>query len=98
VNKRKHKQQQKISTPLIALLVGGALLIIVAVVFAVSGAFGRGAGDGGGTPKLVVDQDKIDFGYVKFGNNKIFSIKVTNAGDGMLRFKEAPVVEVLEGC
>jgi hypothetical protein len=83
------------STPLIALLIGGALLIIAATVFFV---FGSGAGDGGGTPKLVVDQDKIDYGYVKFGNNKTFTIKVTNTGDGVLRFKEKPVVEVLEGC
>jgi hypothetical protein len=95
VNKRKRKQQQKVSTPLIILLIGGALLVIGAAVFF---AFGNAASDGGGTPKLVVDQDKIDFGYVKFGNNKAFSIKVTNAGDGLLRFKEKPVVEVLVGC
>lgn len=95
MNKRKRRQQQKMSTPLIALLIGGALLVIAAAVFFV---FGSGAGDGGGTPKLVVDQDKIDYGYVKFGNNKTFTIKVTNTGDGVLRFKEKPVVEVLEGC
>lgn len=98
MNKRKLRQQQKMSTPLIALLIGGALLVIAAAVFAVSGAFGSGAGDGGGTPKLVVDQNKIDYGYVKFGNNKTFAIKVTNTGDGVLRFKEKPVVEVLVGC
>lgn len=95
MNKRKRRQQQKMSTPLIALLIGGALLVIAAAVFFV---FGSGTGDGGGTPKLVVDQDKIDYGYVKFGNNKTFTIKVTNTGDGVLRFKEKPVVEVLEGC
>jgi hypothetical protein len=55
-------------------------------------------GAGGGTPKLTVDQDKIDYGYVKFGENKTFAIKVTNVGDGTLRFKEKPYIEVLEGC
>jgi hypothetical protein len=93
--KKKSKFKKAISKPLIALGLGGLVLILAAIFFALQG----GSGDtGGGTPKMVVDQDKIDFGYVKFGNNKTFSIKVTNTGDGMLRFKEAPVVEVLEGC
>lgn len=91
MNKRKRGQKQNISATLIALLIGGALLVIAAAVFAV-------AGGGGGTPKLVVDQEKIDYGYVKYGINKTFAIKVTNAGDGVLRFMEKPVVEVLEGC
>jgi hypothetical protein len=95
VNKRKQRQQQKMSTPLIGLLIGGALLIVAAVVFF---AFSSGAGDGGGTPKLVVDQEKIDYGDVHFGVNKTFAIKVTNTGDGLLRFKEKPYIQVLEGC
>jgi hypothetical protein len=94
VNKRKQRQRQKFSPPLIALMIGGTLLIIAMAVYFAFGSIN----DGGGTPKLVVDQDKIDYGYVKFGNNKTFTIKVTNAGDGVLRFKEKPIVEVLEGC
>jgi hypothetical protein len=94
VDKRKPGQPQRLSTALIALLIGGVLLIAAAVVFF---AFGSG-GNGGGAPRLVVDQNKIDYGYVQFGKDKAFSIKVTNAGDGVLRFQEKPVVEVLEGC
>jgi hypothetical protein len=45
-----------------------------------------------------VDQQKIDYGDVKFGVNKTFAIKVTNTGSGTLRFKEDPYIEVLEGC
>ncbi|MEI7848973.1 MAG: hypothetical protein WCK35_24455 [Chloroflexota bacterium] len=94
MNKRKQRQQ-KMSTPLVALLIGGILLVIAAAVFAISGAFG---GDGGGTPRLVVDQEKIDYGDVHFGVNKTFAIKVTNTGDGLLHFKEKPYIQVLEGC
>ncbi|MCK6583890.1 MAG: hypothetical protein L6Q49_12400 [Anaerolineales bacterium] len=52
----------------------------------------------GGTPSIAVDQQRIDYGDVKFGVNKTFAIKVTNTGDGTLRFKEGPYIEVVEGC
>lgn len=93
MNKRKRRQQKKLSTPLIALLIGGILLLAAGIFFVF-----KGSGDGGGTPKLVVDQEKIDYGDVKFDVNKTFAIKVTNTGDGLLRFKEKPYLEVLEGC
>ena len=71
---------------------GGCLLLIAAFLFA------RGGGSGGGTPSIKVDQDRIDYGFVKFGENRQFTLKVTNTGDGTLRFKEQPYIEVLEGC
>ena len=78
----------------ILLAVGGVVLIVAAFFVATRG----GGGGAGGTPKIVVDKQKIDYGYVKFGNNESFVIKVTNTGDGVLRFKETPYIEVLEGC
>jgi flagellar basal body-associated protein FliL len=88
---RKQKQKNKLFLPLIIL--GGVLLIAAAFYFA-----HQSGGDGGGTPSIAVDQQKIDYGDVKFGVNKTFVIKVTNTGDGTLRFKEEPYIEVLEGC
>ena len=93
MNKRKQRQQQNMSTPLIGLIIGGILLVAATLFFVFSGS-----GDGGGTPKLVVDQEKIDYGDVHFGVNKTFAIKVTNTGDGLLRFEEKPYIQVLEGC
>ena len=52
----------------------------------------------GGTPRIVVDQQKIDYGYVKLDEPRSFKIVVTNTGDGVLRFNEKPYIEVLEGC
>jgi hypothetical protein len=87
-----HKQKQKV--PWIILAIGGVLLVFAAFLFARQ----VGGNDGGGTPAIAVDQQQIDYGDVKFGVNKTFAVKVTNTGDGTLRFKEKPFIQVLEGC
>lgn len=79
--------------PLVAVVFGGVLLVAAAIIFAV-----RGGGDGGGTPALAVDQEVIDYGDVKLNTELSFSITVTNTGDGVLRFREDPYIEILEGC
>jgi hypothetical protein len=92
-NQKYRKQKQKRNFPRLFVALGGGLLLLAAILFA-----NRSGGDGGGTPSLAVDQQRIDYGDVKFGVNKSFAIKVTNSGDGTLRFKETPYIEVLEGC
>ena len=87
---QKHKKKKNV--PWLLLALGGMLVVIAAFFFA------RQNGDEGGTPAIAVDQQKIDYGDVKFGVNKTFAIKVTNTGDGTLRFKEEPYIEILEGC
>jgi hypothetical protein len=94
-NKKKYRKQryrQAFPWPLVAL--GGLFLVIAVFLFANK----VGGGSGSGTPAIAVDEPTIDYGYVKFGENRQFKIKVTNTGDGLLRFKEKPYVEVLEGC
>ena len=92
-NKRYKKQKQTKKFPWLLVVLGGGLLILAAVLLA-----NRSGGNVSGTPKLAVDQGEIDYGYVKFGENRQFALKVTNTGDGTLRFKEDPYIEVLEGC
>ena len=94
MSKRRRKQKKRFPWPLIVF--GGILLIAAAFFFANQN--GSNNGNGGGKPQIAVDQQKIDYGYVKFGNNEQFQLKVTNAGDGVLRFKDKPYIEVLEGC
>lgn len=89
-NKRQKQKKKNIPWPLLTL--GGILMVIAAFFFA------RQNGNGVGTPSIAVDQQKIDYGDVKFGVNKTFAIKVTNTGSGTLRFKEDPYIEVVEGC
>lgn len=90
---KKHKRQkQKQKFPWMLLALGGMFVALAVFLFA------RQGGDGGGTPSIVVDQQRIDYGDVKFNVEKTFAIKVTNTGDGTLRFKEDPHIEVVEGC
>jgi hypothetical protein len=93
MSKKNRNRKQKKNFPWPLVIFGGLLLIVAAFFFAT-----RGGGDGGGTPAITVDQQKIDYGDVKYNVNKTFVIKVTNTGDGTLRFKEDPYIEVLEGC
>ena len=87
---KNRKKRNNFPWPLVAL--GGVLLLVAAFFLATRN------GDGGGSPSLTVDQQKIDYGYVKFGESRSFAIKVTNTGDGELHFKEDPYIEVVEGC
>jgi len=92
-NRQKYKmQRQKQRNSWFLLAIGGAMLILAVFLF------GRQDGGGGGTPSIAVDQQVIDYGDVKFGVEKTFAIKVTNTGEGTLRFMEKPYIQVLEGC
>lgn len=89
---KKRRRQQKQSFPWLVVAIGGILVLIAGFLLA------RQDGGGGGTPSLAVDRQKIDYGDQHFGTELTFSIKVTNTGDGTLRFKEDPYIEVVEGC
>ena len=75
------------------------LIVVVGGIFLLAAAFVlvRQGGDAG-TPQIAVDQQQIDYGYVRYGDTRAIKIAVTNTGDGVLRFKEKPYIEVLEGC
>ena len=92
MSKKHKKQKQRQDIPWPPIIIGGLLLIAAAFFIANQG------GGGGGSPSIAVDQQKIDYGDVKFNVEKTFAIKITNNGDGALRFKEKPYIEVLEGC
>jgi hypothetical protein len=51
-----------------------------------------------GSPRLMVDQQKVDIGQVPLGQQVQVKFELANVGDQTLRFTEAPYVEVKEGC
>lgn len=52
----------------------------------------------GGTPRLVVDREVQDFGYVPFEAPVRAVFMLANTGDGVLRLAGVPRVEVVKGC
>ena len=90
--KTKRKRQNK-SFPWAFVAVG--VVLLTAAIFLFSNT---GSADSGGTPTISVEEQNIDLGYIKLGEYRSLNIKVTNTGDGTLRFKEQPYIEVLEGC
>lgn len=92
--KNKILRKQKQAKQRLIWLVSIGVLLIATALFV---AFG-GSSDKSGTPSVAVDQEVIEYGDVKFNTNLTFEIKVTNTGDGTLRFKEDPYIEVREGC
>ncbi len=94
----KQRQQQKRLTSIFFVL-GGALLVALAVwALVVKGTASKAAIEVNGSPSLKADQEKIDLGNVSLGKTVNVSFRLTNVGDQPLRFQEQPYIEVAEGC
>src|SRR3990172_7220327 len=93
MSKKSRKKRQKRAFPWVFVILGGILITGAIFLFTnTNNAYS------GGTPAIAVEQQNIDLGYIKLDESRSLNIKVTNTGDGLLRFKEKPYVEVLEGC
>jgi hypothetical protein len=90
--KRKHNQA-------LLLAVGGLLLVAAVVLFTGLGQSSpKVPVEVKGQPSLKVDQERVDFGEVKFEQPVYVTFTLSNVGDQTLRFSEQPYIEVLEGC
>jgi hypothetical protein len=83
----------------ILLAVGGLLLFATALnLLSRSGASPNTPIEVIGQPRLMVDQELVDFGEVSYGQTISVTFTLTNTGDQTLQFSEQPYIEVLEGC
>lgn len=97
-NKKNNKLSKRKNWPII-LLVGGGALLLIGAFFAFVKPFQTNTALGdSGTPRLEVDQELVDFGDVKVDRLVEATFRLTNTGEGTLRFTDAPYIEVLEGC
>lgn len=87
------KYQRSNRKPLRLILALSGLLIILPAFL-----LNRQWKDWKGTPNIQVDPEHIDYGIVQNNTPLTFAIKVTNTGNGTLRFTEPPFIEVLQGC
>jgi len=95
MSKKSRKQKEKSRLPLIIAIAGGILVVATGIFLATRGG---GNPQSDGTPEIVVDNEVIDYGDVKLDTPLAFTISISNMGDGVLRFKEAPYIQVQEGC
>jgi len=51
-----------------------------------------------GAPKLLIDKTAIDFGAVPYRKMIHAAFELTNGGNEVLEFIEAPYIEVVKGC
>jgi hypothetical protein len=51
-----------------------------------------------GAPRLAVDRDVIDEGYIKLNNTVRTTFRLRNVGDEPLHILGEPAVELVEGC
>jgi hypothetical protein len=52
----------------------------------------------GGTPRLSVDREVVDLGYLRFEAPARVVFLLSNTGDGPLKLADVPRVKVLKGC
>ena len=82
-------------------LIAAGVVVLSGVLLAV---FGSGLGrrqvavEVTGSPRLKVDQQKVDLGQVPLGQPVEVKFELANVGDQNLTFTGAPYIEVKEGC
>ena len=98
------KSAPKRQIPRLWLAVGGALLLVVgglSLVWRLStsttGTLDT-APEVTGAPRLAVDREVVDEGYIKLNNAIRTTFRLKNVGEQPLRILGEPVVELVEGC
>ena len=102
---RKTKASPKRQFPLwLWLAVGGAVLLIIGGLSLVWTSSEAGVAtqdfkpEVTGAPRLAVDQEVIDEGYIKLNNTVRTTFRLSNVGDEPLYILGEPAVELVEGC
>jgi hypothetical protein len=98
---RRRNQQAPRSFPLLALVIAGALVLLIGGGLAVwNSSRARPAAEPqvSGAPKLAVNHTTVDEGYVQFNVPVRTSFRLSNVGDQPLKILGQPQVELIEGC
>jgi hypothetical protein len=94
---RSGRSKPKSSRKPLILMIVGAVVLLVALIFAFQQP-PQSTDAPGGTPKLKADRDLVDLGDQTLGNPVQVKFTLSNTGDGTVHFSKDPYVEVKEGC
>jgi hypothetical protein len=92
------KDQQIRNKPLLFLILGGFIIIVIALLFAFQKKSVSFTPEVIGQASLKTDKEVVDLGDVKLGQTVNVSFDLKNVGDVPLRFTSRPTIEVKEGC
>jgi len=90
--------------PWLWLVVGGAVLLMIGGLGLVWASSDAGVvtlditPEVAGAPRLAVEQEVIDEGYIKLNNTIRTTFRLRNVGDEPLHILGEPAVELVEGC
>lgn len=90
------RQPRNKSSGISPLLVGGLVLIVVAV--GILAWVALAPNKGGGVPQIQVSAERLELGKQIFDRPVRASFTVTNAGNGALTLNVPRIATVLEGC
>ena len=101
-NNRKSPSGSRRSPLAVIAVIGGGLLLVLAISWALLSGKDRSAAgfvpQVSGAPSLAVDREQIDFGDVKFNQTVTAVFNLSNVGDKTLKIVKEPVIELKEGC
>lgn len=90
---RKQMERREMITRALPFVIGAAVVLFIGVaIFLVLNQTVTG------TPRLQVDQEKIDLGNRIFNQPVRAMFNVKNIGDGTLKLETPRLADVLEGC
>lgn len=100
VGPKRHQNQKKSNQIPLLLALGGLVLVILAIFFALRSNKPAApyTPEVTGGPSLKADKEKVDLGEQKLGSTTSVSFTLTNVGDKPLTFTKEPYIEVKEGC
>lgn len=78
--------------------VGLVIIGIAVVLLTRSGTPSNYTPEYTGGPRLALEQDFYDYGYLRLNTTVTTDVEISNVGDEPLKISEIPVVEVREGC
>jgi hypothetical protein len=93
----KHNSQVKSRTVLLG-IISISLLLILGAAAVIKFSQQGGVLQKNGAPRLSVDVEEINLGDIPVGQSVKASFRLTNTGNQTLKFREAPYIEVKEGC